>query len=530
MINDECGLQDAERFQNLSCSAFIFDHFFSLAHRPAADNLSEMNRLFFRFSVWILLSLCLFGAQPSFGDLAGTIDGILRDPPLAKVLAGIEIIHLGSSVESSRIIYRHNSDVPLTPASNLKMITSSAALDRLGPDFNFRTQLVSHDGDLILVGDGDPAFGDAELLSRFGWDVDTVFKQWAEQLKSQKIGPVRNVLVDDSIFDTDFFNPGWPAEQRLNRYEAEVAGMNLNANCLDFYLHPNRPGELVTARTNPVARFYNIRNECLSGEGKPSIMRAPQSDDMIIRGRAPAVNDVPLPVTIHDAPLFAANVFAETLVNIGLVRSGDVHRDRTIRDAMNRAQSAGDKSWQLLAIHETPLAQVLGRANKDSMNLYGECLCKRLGAEITRQSGSWQNGTAAVGQFLKKLGVPESQFHLSDGCGLSKENQITASAITRVLLYDYFSHNSKTLIDSLAIAGVDGTLTDRFHGSSLRGRVIGKTGTVDGVSCLSGYLHARDGQWYVFSILMNKSFAGLGKPTQEKIVNAIDESVPTVRN
>ena len=130
-----------------------------------------------------------------------------------------------------------------------------------------------------------------------------------------------------------------------------------------------------------------------------------------------------------------------------------------------------------------------------------------------------------MGSFLTKVGVARGTFQLDDGCGLSKLNTVTPSAMARVLVYNYFSPNAKTFIDSLSIAGTDGTLNDRFQGSSLRGRVFAKTGTVTGVSCLSGYLNAQDGNRYAFSILINKNYAGLGKPTQERIVAAIDSAV-----
>jgi len=128
----------------------------------------------------------------------------------------------------------------------------------------------------------------------------------------------------------------------------------------------------------------------------------------------------------------------------------------------------------------------------------------------------------AVGEFLSKIGIAPTQFRLDDGCGLSKENLISADALTRVLAHNFFSLQGKVFLDSLAVAGAEGTLKTRFAGSTLRGRVFAKTGTVDGVSTLSGYVNARDGNCYAFSILVNNSFAGAGKPTQEKIVEAID--------
>ena len=472
-----------------------------------------------------LFVLCLLWLCPATvvrADLTDDVNLILHDKSLAKVETGIEIVQLGNSISTSRVLYRHNSDIPFTPASNLKVVTTSAALDRLGPNFKFRTQLVFHNGDLILIGDGDPSFGDAELLTRVGWDVTTVFKNWAQQIRQLQLGPIKSVVVDDSIFDEQFFHPNWPADQRLNRYEAEVCGMDLNMNSLDVFVRPTRPGAPVNCLINPPTHFVEIENQCTTGDGKPSMTRAIDGNKIILHGKTDTANEVPVSITIHDGSMYAAAVLSETLAAAGVNCQQAPRRDRTLRAALAQATKTGDKSWQVLAVHETPLTQVMTRANKDSMNLYGECLCKRLGADSTGQPGSWENGTAAVGAFLTRIGVPKEQFHLDDGCGLSKENVISASAMAQVLVHNYFSPDAKTFIDSLSIAGQDGTLNDRFPGSSLRGRVFGKTGTVNGVSCLSGYLNAQDGHCYAFSILMNKSYAGAGKPSQEKIVAAID--------
>jgi D-alanyl-D-alanine carboxypeptidase/D-alanyl-D-alanine-endopeptidase (penicillin-binding protein 4) len=468
--------------------------------------------------------LMLFSTARAFADLTGDVNAILGDKSLAKTQVGVAIVRLGANESASRIVCRINGDIPLTPASNLKLMTTSAALDKLGPDFKFKTQLVYHNGTLILIGDGDPSFGDAELLTRVGWDVTTVFQHWAQQVKQLNLGPIKAVAVDDSIFDTEFFHANWSDKQRLNRYEAEVAGMNLNANCLDVFVRPTQPGRPVICLTNPPTRYASIDNQCVTGDGKPSLSREIESNNMVLHGKADTANDVPDSITIHDAPLFAATVLAETLASEGVPCSSAPQRDRTIRDQMRKALATGDKSWQLLAVHETPLPQIIDRANKDSMNLYAECLCKRLGAEVSGQPGSWTNGTQAVGEFLTKIGVPSTQFRLDDGCGLSKENLITADAVTRVLTHNFFSSNSRLFLDSLAVAGADGTLKTRFAGSTLRGRVFAKTGTVDGVSCLSGYVNARNGNCYAFSILINNCFDGAGKPTEEKIVEAIDAS------
>ena len=187
--------------------------------------------------------------------------------------------------------------------------------------------------------------------------------------------------------------------------------------------------------------------------------------------------------------------------------------------------SSPETAWTVLAVHETPLIAVESRANKDSMNLYAECLCKRLGAAVTGEPGSWTNGPPAVAAFLAKIGVPSDQYHLDDGCGLSKLNNISPAAMVRVLTFDRAGPNGQAFQSTLAVAGIDGTLDDRFRGTSLRGRVFGKSGFVNGVSALSGYLYTRSNTWFAFSILMNglpPQSNSSAKFLQEKIVRAID--------
>jgi serine-type D-Ala-D-Ala carboxypeptidase/endopeptidase (penicillin-binding protein 4) len=473
------------------------------------------------FLIPVLAACC--GAR---ADLSGEIDQVLNDKLLSHAAVGIDIVRMGKSPADAARIYQMNPTLPLVPASNLKVITTSAALEQLGGNFKFRTLLLYHEGQLVLVGDGDPTLGDAELLKKVGWDVDTVFKAWATGLARKQFRSARDLLVDDSVFDDEFLHPSWPADQTQKRYVAEIAALNLNANCIDIYVRPAGYGRLVDFSTDPSTAYVSIKNSCTEGsENAIWLSRQPGTNDLILRGTTRSANDVPVSVTIHDPPMYAGNVLAEAIKDAGITLSGQVRRDRTMRDAYLKAQQAGDPSWTLLAVHETPLASVIDRANKDSMNLYAECLCKRLGFAKYGE-GSWKSGTTAVGDFLSSLQIPPSQYALDDGCGLSKGNAISAHLMVTVLMHDYFGPNSDVWTGSLAVAGEDGTLAERFHGSDLRGRVIAKTGFVNGVSCLSGYLRAKDDNWYCFSILFNGIPEGSNsgaKVLQERIVRAIDQ-------
>lgn len=484
-----------------------------------------------RFVVFFLLffSPVVLPIGIARADLAGDIKPILQDKMLRRVEVGIQIVRLGSSADDAKAIYRLNANAPLIPASNLKLITTAAALDRLGGEFRFRTVLFQHDNDLIIWSDGDPSFGDAEMLKNVGWDVTTVYQRWAEMLRKRNIAAVRNVIVDDSIFDEEFVHPNWPGDQLHKRYVAGVGGVNLNANCVDFLIQANRPGELVGYEMNPDTDYINVSNACITGnENAIWLSRRPLSNDVILKGQTKTSLDIPVSVTIHGPPMFAATVLSEQLRRAGIAVSGAVVRNRTMWEQLEDSKSPEKEGWTILAIHETPLAGVLARANKDSMNLYAESLLKRLGHEVSGQNGSWENGRRAIGEFLKEVGVDEAEFKLDDGSGLSKENAISPNAIARVLTHGFHGRNSKIFMESLSVAGVDGTLEDRFRDSDLRGRVFGKSGFVSGVSALSGYIKAKDNQWYVFSILMNGIPPGTNsgaKLLQERIVQAIDDNV-----
>jgi D-alanyl-D-alanine carboxypeptidase/D-alanyl-D-alanine-endopeptidase (penicillin-binding protein 4) len=247
-------------------------------------------------------------------------------------------------------------------------------------------------------------------------------------------------------------------------------------------------------------------------------------NDLTLRGEVDQDLGEPISVPVFDPPMFAATVLAETLSSAGVSVRGKAQRDRSVRGQYEKDPTG----WTVLAALDTKLSTVLDRANKDSMNLYAECMCKRLGhAANPTESGSWENGPAAVGSFLTKtIGVPPGQFHLDDGCGLSRENNVSADALLKVLAYDYHGKNKDVFLSSLAVGGEDGTFSRRFKGG-LRGRVFGKSGYVSGVSALSGFLKAKDDQWYVFSILMNNCPEGsnsTAKEVQEKIIAAIDQN------
>jgi len=487
-----------------------------------------------------LASLCVAccGSSVVAQDLAAGVKAALADKVMARAEVGIEIVRLGATPDTSRPIFQQNHDTPFIPASNLKIVTTAAALEGLGRDFRFKTRLLlkpvkstteptrtTGEFDVIIIGDGDPTFGDAELLRKVGWDVDTVYKNWAEKLKARGVTKVRQVLVDDSVFDAQMIHPDWPTDQLHKRYVAGVSGLNFNANCLDFYIAPGSSG-VVNYSTVPQTKYAMVENSCVYGtENAIWLSRMPTESRIVLKGTAPRGGiSVPVSVTVDDPSLFAGVVFSEVLQRSGVQVSGGVKRDRAFRILADRNQLALIDTTSV-AVHETPIELVIQRANKDSMNLYADALCKRLGFE-KRGEGTWENGNAEIEKYLRNIGV-KGAMRLADGCGLSKNNAISARAITAVLVHEFTSENRKLFVESMSIAGVDGTIKDQFQGYGMEGRVFAKSGFVNGVSCLSGYLLGRDGQWYAFSVLINK-ISGGGKQVRERVVAALDKYTATL--
>jgi len=160
----------------------------------------------------------------------------------------------------------------------------------------------------------------------------------------------------------------------------------------------------------------------------------------------------------------------------------------------------------VLDTHKSALPDVLARCNKKSQNLYAECLFKAVGAAYKGDEaavGTWARGSAGVSRFLGKLHLPEYGIRIADGSGMSRENAVHPMLVTEVLRHMYGHPHWETYRDSLAVAGVDGTLSQRMRTAGVKGNVFAKTGYIRGVSCLSGYARTPAGEWVAFSMLFN---------------------------
>ncbi|HQR46218.1 MAG TPA: D-alanyl-D-alanine carboxypeptidase/D-alanyl-D-alanine-endopeptidase [Thermoanaerobaculia bacterium] len=407
-----------------------------------------------------------------------------------------------------------NADRPLILASTTKLFTSAAALDRLGEEYRFRTRLyrdaeIGPDGTLagrlIVVGGGDPA------ISGRLYDDDplAVFRPWAESLSRQGLRAVRDgLLLDTSFFDDVKLHPDWPEEQEGRWYQAPVSALSYNDNVVlvraSGGLRPGRPAVLGFHPAGPYLLSLIGRVSTTNSSTWMGIRRSAGSRTVVAAGSVGRNRTWLGDVTVPDPPLYFAAAFTRVLADAGIRVEGSPAE-------LGPAGTGGtiSASRTLLHTHETPILTVLSVANKRSQSFFSEQILKTLGAE-RRHLGSWENGLAEVADFLRSLGLDPGAYQLADGSGRSRSNRTSARAYVDFLQalatrWPHFAAFEKTM----AVSGdPDGTLRNRLQGSATYGQVVAKTGNISGVVTLCGYVTAKSGQRYVFSILIN---GGIGE-------------------
>ena len=412
-------------------------------------------------------------------------------------------------------LYSHHPDLPLAPASNTKLMTTAAAFERYGAKAAFKTVLYKVGEDLLLVGGGDPGLGDAKLLAAQGLKPTAPFEEMAAELKKAGVATFRDLIIDDRVFDNEFVHPAWPADQLLSWYEAPVGGLNFNANCLDWLPKVTRNG--VGIELIPATSYVSVTVKASrGGENKVWLWRPAGSNKFEMRGTVAASASVPESVTIVEPCLWTGYVARDTFAAAGIGCTGQVRR---------LAAQDNVKGAQQVSAASTPLLSVIRRANKQSVNMMAESLCKRLGHDATGKPGSWESGTAAVMEYARKCGVGADMISMDDGSGLSAKNRISAKAFTTVLAHVAMTTDGNEFVATLAEPGEDGTLKRRFNGMSVAKAVHAKTGHISGVSTLSGYIDVAEtgkSRRFVFSILCNK-YSGNVNPVQDQICQAIYE-------
>ncbi len=453
-------------------------------------------------ALWLATLAVLLPAPRSHAaDAAGreldvALHAILAAGPLDTARAGIVV----TDVESGQVLFAKDGDALLNPASNVKLVTSAAALARLGPDFRFDTEFYV-DGapgpqgvrTLHVKGKGDPS-----LLTERLWAI-------AGDLAHLGLRHVGDVVVDESYFDGERFGPGFDQETGDKSYLAPTGAASLNWNTVAVYVAPGeRRGAKARVELEPASDLFEVEVRATTAAASArrrltvSSVRAGARQRIVVDGRIPQGSRIQVVWRRIDEPgIYLGHTLRRLLELRGVKVTGRVRTGEVPQGA------------RLLHVAESEsLGEIVRRLNKTSNNFVAEQLLKTLGAQVKGGRGSWPKGIQAVEEFLAEVGVPRGTYLMKNGSGLNDTNRFSARQLVTLLraMWGRFPLHAEYLA-SLPVAGRDGTIRWRMEGTEAVGRLRAKTGTLENVTSLSGYVQSAGNRTLAFAILVN-DFAG----------------------
>lgn len=409
------------------------------------------------------------------------------------------------SLPEGEAVYSYAADRPRIIASNTKLVTTAAALDRLGPGHFLETAVFIEGkhvgktliGNLAVRGGGDPNISGRH----FDGDPSAVFRTWARKLRSLGIEEITgDLFLVNGLFDDVYVHPDWPRNQLARAYEAPVAALSYSDNCVLVRIYPGvKVGAPARVEVVSGAPIFEVRNRART-TGSPrrhwlAVDRKPgtnviEIDGMILRN----LDSVDVWVTVDDPAEYFGAALVQAFESEGVAIGGGAR-------ITERLPIGG---WFRITEHRSDLMTTLEVINRRSQNFYAESLLKLLGARLCRR-GTWQGGIEVLTEFLGKVGIDDG-YELADGSGMSRGNRFTARQITRLLAYMFEHRYAREYVRTLPYGGLEDhdTWRKRLADPPYRERVFAKTGSLAGVSTLSGYVKAQSGEVYAFSILGNR--------------------------
>ncbi|MGW5474055.1 D-alanyl-D-alanine carboxypeptidase/D-alanyl-D-alanine endopeptidase [Streptomyces chartreusis] len=499
--------------------------------RPVSDSGRRPNSLS-RLWTWPLALACVAavlgpgaqaGADSDRTGLPEAVDTILGDPRMEGGVAGVVI----ADAASGELLYQHLPSTRLMPASNTKLATSAAAMEILGPDHRFGTDVLATGrqsgsrlkGDLYLRGTGDPTLlaGDYDAL--------------AERIAAAGITRVDGRLVaDDTRFDDRRLGRSWAADDESSYYSAQISALSVapdtdyDTGTVIVTVRPgaaagDEPVVTVTPDTDYVDIEVDADTVAAGGANDLTVEREHGTNTVVVSGTTPVGGAGAKEwVTVWEPTGYAAAVFRDALAKHGVKVAGPTRTGLVTPTAARR-----------LASHDSmPLKDLLVPFMKLSNNMHAEILTKAMGHKVSGE-GSWGAGLAAIGGYLKGVGLDTGKLRQVDGSGLSRMDNFTAGQLVQLLLAVRSEPWYADWHRSLPVA----CAPDRFVGGTLRSRMCGtpaalnaraKTGSLTGASALSGYVTDAGGRELVYGIVLNNYLASSVKPLEDAIVVTLARS------
>ncbi len=459
-----------------------------------------------------LLSTSILSVQAN-ELLNQAIDDILTAKCLDHNQTSVSII----SLPQGERVYGYNPSTPLLPASTLKVVTTAASLNYLGPEFRFRTAIYhtgervgdTIDGDLVIKGGGDPKLS-AENL----WRI-------AEQLKNSGVSLVTGHLIYDlSFFDILDKAPAWEEVRSQRAYDAKLSALSLNFNTITVHALPTIPGQPLKVWLEPSPRYIQLINNTHTASSNKNTISAKRDVDeygqthIKVFGRlSDRADEKIIRLNVLNPARYAVESFRSILAETGIQITGSTLQMKTPVNA------------KLLYTHESEtLSLILKELNTFSNNFIAEQIIKTMAARQLGEPGSHVQGLQLVADFLRESGVHAQGLILADGSGLSRRNRFTTQAMTDLLacMYPRFDIGPDFLA-SLRVMGADGVHSKRLANSPAKAKIRAKTGTLRKVSTLTGYVPSQTGDLYAYALFLNNNRCGYhgADKIEDKIINAI---------
>ncbi|ARD47996.1 D-alanyl-D-alanine carboxypeptidase/D-alanyl-D-alanine-endopeptidase [Sporosarcina sp. P37] len=485
-----------------------------------------------RWSKWLLGALLIMASvtAPAAADQAAAAQQSYKglEAGINQVITGQRMRGTRSSIivreaDSNRVVYQYRGSQGVTPASNMKVLTATAALEVLGKDYTFDTDVLTNgtvkngvlNGHLYLRGTGDPTLLESDLL------------RLARQLRESGIHSVTgHIVADDTWFDTQRLSPGIHKADETYYYAAQISALTISPNkdydagTVIAEAKPTRNGKAAAVTLTPhtdIVKVVNRTRTVPKNQRNTVTMKRQQgTNTIIVSGNVPLNSGGKRQwITVSNPTAYTADVFKRALAKEGvtLQKTARVTRGKTPATA------------ELLATKKSmSLYYLMMPFMKYSNNSHAEILAKSMGRAVYNE-GSWNAGLRAVRETLEKDGISTKGMYFEDGSGMSHKNKIPSEKIAQVL---YAAQNKEwypAFERSLPIAGVNdrmlgGTLRNRLTNPIVRGNVQAKTGSLNGTDSLSGYVKTKSGEELIFSIL-TENVKGTAKPDIDKMVQVM---------
>jgi D-alanyl-D-alanine carboxypeptidase/D-alanyl-D-alanine-endopeptidase (penicillin-binding protein 4) len=440
-------------------------------------------------------------SSPAPEPLQAVLASLSQDPLFGTAAVSVQVVDAATGAP----VYAWGDDRALTPASTMKLLTAATALHALGPTWRFPTWIMKTGdiddkgvltGSLYVKGQGDPTM----VVERL-WRL-------AADLHLMGISEVKgDVVFDAAYFEDTTMVPGWDKDEDLASaasYYSALGALSVNYNIATIVMRPGtKAGEATTAVFDTPTAVVEVDNHVTTGRARSKTwikLERKLDEETGTHSTYTLTGNI----AVDDGIQHLYPTLADPLGNyMGALQGVMAQQGIKVKGKYKAGPTPSDA--QLFhTVWSEPLTDVLADMNKQSNNFMAEQILRAVGAEKVGLPGTTAKGLSVVQSYLGQLGVQESAFKLVNGSGLSRQVLVPPSLVNHVLVD---MHNSVELgpefLQTLAVGGRDGTLRWKFRQDALAGRVRGKTGSLNGVRALAGYVQATDGRTFAFTFLVN---------------------------